>query len=62
MQLKNYLLLILKEFMPSTIVTNNIKEIQDFLINVGDIITKPLYGNGGVGIHRFNKQNFNPMI
>ena len=51
-----------KEFMPSTIVTKNIKEIQDFLINVGDIITKPLYGNGGVGIHRFNKQNFNPDI
>ena len=51
-----------KEFMPSTIVTKNIKEIQDFLINVGDIITKPLYGNGGVGIHRFNKQNFNPDV
>ena len=51
-----------KEFMPSTIVTKNIKEIQDFLINVGEIITKPLYGNGGVGIHRFNKQNFNPDV
>ena len=51
-----------KEFMPSTIVTKNIKEIQDFLINVGDIITKPLYGNGGVGIHRFNNQNFNPDV
>ena len=51
-----------KEFMPSTIVTKNIKEIQDFLINVGEIITKPLYGNGGVGIHRFNKKNFNPDV
>ncbi len=51
-----------KEFMPSTIVTNNIYEIEKFLDNVGEIITKPLYGNGGVGIHRFNKNSFNPEI
>ena len=49
-----------KKFMPPTIVTNNINEIENFLENIGEIITKPLYGNGGVGIHRFNKQNFNP--
>ena len=24
-----------------------------------EIITKPLYGNGGIGIHKFNKENFN---
>ena len=51
-----------KEFMPSTIVTKNIHEINKFLDNIGEIITKPLYGNGGVGIHRFNKNNFNPDI
>ncbi len=51
-----------KEFMPSTIVTNNIYEIEKFLDKVGEIITKPLYGNGGVGIHRFNKNSFNPEI
>ena len=49
-----------KKFMPPTIVTNNINEIENFLENIGEIITKPLYGNGGVGIHRFDKQNFNP--
>ena len=49
-----------KKFMPPTIVTNNINEIENFLDKIGEIITKPLYGNGGVGIHRFNKQNFNP--
>ena len=48
-----------KKFMPPTIVTNNINEIENFLDKIGEIITKPLYGNGGVGIHRFNKQNFN---
>ncbi len=51
-----------KEFMPSTIVTKNINEIDNFLENVGEIITKPLYGNGGVGVHRFNKQNFKPEV
>ena len=51
-----------KEFMPPTIVTRNINDISKFLNNVEEIITKPLYGNGGVGIHRFNKGNFNPDI
>ncbi len=50
-----------KEFMPPTIVTKNLNEIENFLNNVGDIITKPLYGNGGEGIHRFNKKNFNKL-
>ena len=51
-----------KEFMPPTIVTKNLREIENFLDNFNDIITKPLYGNGGEGIHRFNKNNFNPNI
>jgi len=51
-----------KEYMPPTIVTRNINDISKFLNNVEEIITKPLYGNGGVGIHRFNKQNFNPDV
>ncbi len=48
-----------KEYMPPTIVTNNIDDIKNFLDDFEDIVSKPLYGNGGVGIHRFNKQNFN---
>ena len=51
-----------KEFMPLTIVTKNINEIEKFLDEVGEIITKPLYGNGGIGIHKFNKNNFNSDI
>ncbi len=51
-----------KNFMPTTIVTKNINEICNFLEHVGEIITKPLYGNGGLGIHRFNNQNFDPTI
>ena len=49
-----------KEFMPPTIVTKNLHEIENFLNKFGDIITKPLYGNGGEGIHRFDKNNFDP--
>ena len=49
-----------KEFMPPTIVTRNIHDIQIFLDNFEEIITKPLYGNGGQGIHKFNKKNFKP--
>ncbi len=51
-----------KEFMPPTIVTKNINDIRKFLESVDEIITKPLYGNGGIGIHKFNKKNFNPDI
>ena len=51
-----------KEFMPPTIVTRNINDIYQVLDKFDEIITKPLYGNGGVGIHRFNKNNFNPNI
>ncbi len=50
-----------QEFMPPTIVTKNLNEIEQFLNNFGDIITKPLYGNGGEGIHRFNKNNFDTV-
>ena len=51
-----------KEFMPPTIVTKNVLDIHKFLDNFDQIITKPLYGNGGVGIHRFSKNNFDPDI
>ena len=51
-----------KEFMPTTIVTKDINEISNFLNNVEEIITKPLYGNGGVGIHKFNKKNFDSAV
>ena len=36
--------------------------IEEFLDKEEDIITKPLYGNGGEGIHRFDKSNFNSKI
>ena len=45
-----------KEFMPPTLISQNALRILNFfLTNHNDIITKPLYGNGGEGIHRSNK-------
>jgi len=41
-----------KEYMAPTIVSQNIDTLKAFLIKYEDIITKPLYGNGGEGIFR----------
>ena len=41
-----------KEFMPPTLISQNVDEIKNFSKVHKDIITKPLYGNGGEGIHR----------
>ena len=41
-----------KEFMPPTVISQKVDDIIIFLNIHKDIITKPLYGNGGEGIHR----------
>ena len=41
-----------KEFMPPTLISQRVEEIKIFFNIHKDIITKPLYGNGGEGIHR----------
>ena len=41
-----------KEFMPPTLISQNVNEINKFFKLHQDIITKPLYGNGGEGIYR----------
>jgi len=41
-----------KEFMPPTLISQSVDEIKNFFKVHQDIITKPLYGNGGEGIHR----------
>jgi len=46
-----------KEFMPPTIVSQNVESIKNFLIRYEDIVTKPLYGNGGEGIYRYTIQD-----
>ena len=41
-----------KEFMPPTLISQSVDEIKNFFKIHQDIITKPLYGNGGEGIQR----------
>ena len=46
-----------KEFMPPTLISQNIRDIKNFFNIQKDVITKPLYGNGGEGINRSNNGN-----
>ena len=41
-----------KQFMPPTIVSQDVDFIKEFLKKYKDIITKPLFGNGGEGVYR----------
>ena len=46
-----------EKFMAPTIITQNIASIKEFLLEHKDIVTKPLYGNGGEGIYRSRIEN-----
>ena len=46
-----------KEFMPPTLISQKVDDINIFLNIHKDIITKPLYGNGGEGIHRSKERH-----
>lgn len=47
------------ELMPPTLVTRDRKQIQDFRARHGDIIIKPLYGNGGAGVFLLRQDDHN---
>jgi glutathione synthase len=53
-----------KEFMPPTLVTRDASELAAFRMEHEDIIIKPLYGNGGVGVFRIrgSDQNFSSLL
>ena len=38
------------ELIPNTLITRDLEEIKEFKREFGDIIIKPLYGNGGAGV------------
>jgi glutathione synthase len=48
---------------PPTLITRDLGEIRAFRAEHGDIILKPLYGNGGAGVFRLtsNDANFNAL-
>lgn len=47
------------DLMPPTIVTRSIDDVQAFRREMGDVILKPLYGNGGAAIFRLTKEDTN---
>ena len=47
------------DLMPETLVTKDVREIAAFRKEHGDIIIKPLYGNGGAGIFHLQEADRN---
>lgn len=47
------------EFMPPTLITRDAEELAAFRAEHGDIILKPLYGNGGAGVFRLPESDRN---
>ena len=52
------------QFMPETLITRDAFELAQFRRQHGDIILKPLYGNGGAGVFRLGEsdQNFSALL
>ena len=53
-----------RQFMPETLITRDPLELAAFRRAHGDIILKPLYGNGGAGVFRLGEedQNFGALV
>ncbi|KEG21128.1 glutathione synthase [Bartonella bacilliformis] len=47
------------DLMPETLITKDIEEVNAFRATVGDIIIKPLYGNGGAGVFYLKQDDRN---
>lgn len=47
------------DLMPETLITRDVSEVNAFRAEFGDIIIKPLYGNGGAGVFLLKKDDKN---
>lgn len=52
------------DLMPATLITRDVAEIASFRAEMGDIILKPLYGNGGAGVFHTSRddRNFSSLM
>jgi len=52
------------DFTPPTLISSDLREIREFRAEHGDIIIKPLYGNGGAGVFRLkpDDENFGALM
>lgn len=48
-----------RDLMPATLITRSEDEVKAFRKQHGDIIVKPLYGNGGVGVFHLKPEDSN---
>jgi glutathione synthase len=48
-----------KDLMPATLITSDREEIRSFRAEHGEVILKPLYGNGGAGVFRVKADDEN---
>ncbi len=46
-------------FMPPTMITRSLDEVKSFLAEHGEIVVKPLYGNGGVAVFHVGSNGSN---
>lgn len=53
-----------RDLTPETLITSDAAEIKAFRARHGDIIVKPLYGNGGAGVFRIkpDDENLNALL
>jgi glutathione synthase len=47
------------DLMPETLITKDVHEVDAFRKEFGEIIVKPLYGNGGAGVFHLNETDRN---
>src|SRR3954470_7574896 len=47
------------DLMPPTLITRDLAEIKAFRAEHGDIVMKPLYGNGGAAVFRLTSEDLN---
>lgn len=52
------------QIMPPTLITRDVVAIREFRAEYKDIIIKPLYGNGGIGVFRIKEddENLNSLL
>ena len=47
------------DLMPETLITKDPEEVKAFRAEFGEIVIKPLYGNGGAGVFHITKEDLN---
>ena len=47
------------QLMPPTLITRSLDQLKEFRAEFGDIIVKPLYGNGGTAVFRLRPEDTN---